>query len=129
MPKIIEANLSAEGKKFAIVVSRFNDFITEKLLGGALDALKRSGGNEDQITVVRVPGAFEIPLTAKRIAASGDDRIHISSAGIADAAFEAAGPPDILAPRRTRRGAGRPDRDRESRIASHISNSEGCLTA
>ena len=69
MPNIIEANLIAEGKKFAIVVSRFNDFITEKLLSGALDALTRSGANENDIAVARVPGAFEIPLIAKKLAA------------------------------------------------------------
>ena len=69
MPKIHEANLIAEGKKFALVVSRFNDFITEKLLSGALDALVRSGANDDDIEVVKVPGAFEIPLAAKRLAA------------------------------------------------------------
>ena len=68
MPKIHEANLIAEGKKFALVVSRFNDFITEKLLSGALDALVRSGASSDDIEIVKVPGAFEIPLVAKRIA-------------------------------------------------------------
>ena len=71
MPKIIEANLIAEGKKFAIVVSRFNDFITDKLVGGALDALVRCGAGEDDIDVVKVPGAFEIPLIAKKMAARG----------------------------------------------------------
>lgn len=70
MPKIHEANLIAEGKKFALVVSRFNDFITEKLLSGALDALVRSGADADDIEVVKVPGAFEIPLVAKRVAAA-----------------------------------------------------------
>lgn len=69
MPKIHEANLIAEGKKFALVVSRFNDFITEKLLSGAMDALVRSGAAPDDIEVVKVPGAFEIPLVAKRVAA------------------------------------------------------------
>ena len=68
MPKIHEANLIAEGKKFALVVSRFNDFITEKLLSGALDALVRSGASSDDIEIVKVPGAFEIPLVAKRLA-------------------------------------------------------------
>ena len=70
MPKIHEANLIAEGKKFALVVSRFNDFITEKLLSGALDALVRSGAVSDDIEIVKVPGAFEIPLVAKRVAAT-----------------------------------------------------------
>jgi 6,7-dimethyl-8-ribityllumazine synthase len=68
MPKIVEANLIAEGKKFAIVVSRFNDFITERLVGGAVDALVRCGGKDDDIDIVKVPGAFEIPLIAKKMA-------------------------------------------------------------
>ena len=68
MPKFHEAKLIAEGKRFALVVSRFNDFITEKLLSGALDALVRSGANEKEIEVVKVPGAFEIPLVALRMA-------------------------------------------------------------
>jgi len=72
MPKIIEANLVAEGKKFAIVVSRFNDFITDRLVGGAVDALVRSGTKDEDIDVIKVPGAFEIPLIAKKI--SGQDR-------------------------------------------------------
>ena len=69
MPKIIEANLIAEGKKFAIVVSRFNDFITDRLVGGAVDALVRSGAKDADIEVIKVPGAFEIPLIAKKVAA------------------------------------------------------------
>ena len=69
MPNFIEANLIAEGKKFAIVVSRFNDFITTKLVDGALDALHRSGAATDNIDIVKVPGAFEIPLVAKKLAA------------------------------------------------------------
>jgi 6,7-dimethyl-8-ribityllumazine synthase len=68
MPKFYDAKLIAEGKKFALIVSRFNDFITDKLLGGALDALIRSGASDGDIEVVRVPGAFEIPLVAKKIA-------------------------------------------------------------
>jgi 6,7-dimethyl-8-ribityllumazine synthase len=71
MPKILEANLLAEGKKFGIVVSRFNDFITEKLVAGALDALLRCGAADGDIEVARVPGAFEIPLLAKKMAGSG----------------------------------------------------------
>jgi 6,7-dimethyl-8-ribityllumazine synthase len=68
---IIEGNLYAKGKKFAIVISRFNDFIGQSLLGGAVDTLKRTGGvNDDDITVVYVPGAVELPIAAKRIAAS-----------------------------------------------------------
>lgn len=68
MPKIIEANLLAEGKKFSIVASRFNDFITDRLISGAVDALLRSGANDKDIEIVKVPGAFEIPLVAKKIA-------------------------------------------------------------
>ena len=68
MAKTLEAHLNAEGKKFAMVVSRFNDFITDKLLSGALDALIRSGANDNDIQIVKVPGAFEIPLVAKKMA-------------------------------------------------------------
>ncbi|MBF0223992.1 MAG: 6,7-dimethyl-8-ribityllumazine synthase [Desulfobacterales bacterium] len=68
MTTTFEGNLIAEGKKFSIIVSRFNDFITERLLGGALDALKRSGAKEENISIARVPGAYEIPLIAKKIA-------------------------------------------------------------
>ncbi|NLD38474.1 MAG: 6,7-dimethyl-8-ribityllumazine synthase [Desulfatiglans sp.] len=71
MPKTVEGIISAEGYRFAIVVSRFNDFISSKLVEGALDALKRHGANEDNITLVRVPGAFEIPIAAKRLATKG----------------------------------------------------------
>ncbi len=68
--RVIEGDLRGEGRKFAIVVGRFNSFITLKLLDGALDGLKRHGVSSDDITVVEVPGAFEIPLVAKRLAAS-----------------------------------------------------------
>ena len=68
MPKIIEAKLLAEGKKFSLVVSRFNDFISDRLLEGALDALLRSGAKDEDIDIVKVPGAFEIPLMAKKMA-------------------------------------------------------------
>ena len=71
MPKIIEGKLDARGIKIGIVVSRFNNFITEKLLDGALEGLKTHGGEENDVTVIRVPGAFEIPLLAERMAASG----------------------------------------------------------
>ncbi len=70
MANMIEGNLKADGKKFAIVVARFNSFISEKLLEGALDSLIRSGAADDDIDVVRVPGAFEIPLIAKKMAGS-----------------------------------------------------------
>ncbi|MFH1090957.1 MAG: 6,7-dimethyl-8-ribityllumazine synthase [Pseudomonadota bacterium] len=72
MPKFFEGRLNAAGIKFALVVTRFNDFITEKLLAGALDALIRSGADDDDLLVLRVPGAFEIPLTAKKVAQSGE---------------------------------------------------------
>ncbi len=70
MPQIIEASLRADGKKYGIIAARFNDFITERLVGGAIDALKRSGAADEDITLVKVPGAFEIPLVAKAMAAS-----------------------------------------------------------
>ncbi|HYA01793.1 MAG TPA: 6,7-dimethyl-8-ribityllumazine synthase [Syntrophobacteria bacterium] len=68
MPKIVEGNLQAKGLRFAVIVSRFNDFISERLLGGAIDALMRSGALEADIQVVKVPGAWEIPLAAKKLA-------------------------------------------------------------
>ena len=68
MPKIFEGNLDAEGLKFGIILSRFNDFIGEKLVGGAVDALLRHGAKEADIAIFKVPGSFEIPLTAKRLA-------------------------------------------------------------
>ena len=71
MANVIEGKLDARGMKLGIVVSRFNNFITEKLLAGALDGVKSHGGEEENVTVVRVPGAFEIPLVAERMAASG----------------------------------------------------------
>lgn len=70
MANIIEGHLKADGKKFGIIVSRFNSFISEKLLEGALDSLVRSGAADGDIDVVRVPGAFEIPIIAKKLAAS-----------------------------------------------------------
>lgn len=71
MPRIIEGNLSAKGLKVAIVVGRFNDFISERLLEGALDTLLRSGAADSDIDVVKVPGAFEIPVAAKSLAKGG----------------------------------------------------------
>ncbi len=64
----LEGKLTAKGLKFGIVLSRFNNFVAERLLEGALDALRRSGAEEEDITVVRVPGSFEIPLVAKKLA-------------------------------------------------------------
>ncbi len=66
--KIIEGELQAKGLKFGIVISRFNDFITSKLLDGAKDALLRHGAKEEDIDVVKVPGSFEIPMVAKKMA-------------------------------------------------------------
>ncbi|HIJ20030.1 MAG TPA: 6,7-dimethyl-8-ribityllumazine synthase [Deltaproteobacteria bacterium] len=71
MPNVLEGDLSAEGLRFAIIVSRFNDFIGARLLDGAIDALIRHGADDEQIVVVRVPGAFEIPLAAKKLLQSG----------------------------------------------------------
>ena len=71
MANIIEGNITAEGLRFAIVASRFNEFITSKLLEGALDMLRRHGAAEDAVDVVWVPGAFEIPLAAKKLASCG----------------------------------------------------------
>ena len=71
MPKIIEAGLQAKGKKFGIIASRFNDFITARLIDGALDALIRSGAEDKDITLLKVPGAFEIPLAAQKMAKQG----------------------------------------------------------
>jgi 6,7-dimethyl-8-ribityllumazine synthase len=68
----VEGDLNAEGMRFAIVVSRWNSFITERLLQGALDALRRSGCRNDDITVVRVPGSFEIPSQSRTLAATGN---------------------------------------------------------
>jgi 6,7-dimethyl-8-ribityllumazine synthase len=67
----VEGSLNAEGRKFAIVVSRFNSFITDRLLDGALLALRQAGASKDDVTVVRVPGAFEIPSASRRLAESG----------------------------------------------------------
>jgi 6,7-dimethyl-8-ribityllumazine synthase len=69
--KTFEGKLIAEGLRFGIVVARFNEFIGGKLLSGALDAIKRHGGSDDNNSVAWVPGAFEIPLVAKRMAHSG----------------------------------------------------------
>lgn len=72
MAHVIEGKLLGKGKKVAIVASRFNDFITARLMEGALDALNRHGVADKDITIYRVPGAFEIPSAAKRLAALAD---------------------------------------------------------
>ncbi len=69
--KIIEGELQAKGLKFGIVISRFNEFITGKLLDGAHDALVRHGAREEDISVVKVPGSFEIPIVARKMALKG----------------------------------------------------------
>ncbi len=71
MPQIFEGKLSAKGFRFALVVSRFNEFITSKLLEGALDALYRHGAEEAALEIYKVPGSFELPYAAKKLAASG----------------------------------------------------------
>lgn len=68
MPKVLEGTLKADGMRFGVVVGRFNEFIGGKLVEGAMDCLRRHGGSEDNVTIAWVPGAFEIPLTAKRMA-------------------------------------------------------------
>ena len=71
MPNFYEGHLLGQGLKFAVVAGRFNEFITNRLLGGALDALNRHGVADQDIDVAWVPGAFEIPLAARRMALSG----------------------------------------------------------
>ena len=72
MPREIQGHLTVDGQRFAVVVSRFNEFITSKLLSGAIDALKRHGATDDNITAVYVPGAFELPIVTKKLADSGE---------------------------------------------------------
>jgi len=69
--KTIEGKFEAQGLSFAIVASRFNDFIVDKLVGGAADYLVRNGAAKENLTLIRIPGAFEMPLVAKKLAASG----------------------------------------------------------
>ncbi len=71
MPTIVEGKLSSQGLRIALVTSRFNSFVTDRLVEGAVDAVVRTGGDPDEIRVYKVPGAFEVPLVAKRIATSG----------------------------------------------------------
>jgi len=68
VPHTVEGKLRADGFKFAIVASRFNDFVVSRLLGGATDTLQRLGANPDHITIYRVPGSWELPLTVKKVA-------------------------------------------------------------
>ena len=70
MPIIHEGNLNAQNQRIAIIVTRFNSFITDRLLDGALDTIKRHGGDLERVEIYKVPGCFEIPVTADKIAAS-----------------------------------------------------------
>jgi len=72
MPKVLEGKLLAEDERAAIVVSRFNDLVTERLLAGAIETLRRHGLSDDRVTVVHVPGSFELPLVASKLAHSGN---------------------------------------------------------
>ena len=69
--KTVEGMLDAKGLKFALVASRFNDFIVDKLVGGAVDYLVRHGAAREDLTIIRIPGAFEMPLVASKVASSG----------------------------------------------------------
>jgi 6,7-dimethyl-8-ribityllumazine synthase len=71
MSKVYEGNLTGKGRKFGIVISRFNEFVSGRLLEGAMDCLRRHGTKDDDITVAWVPGAFDIPAVAKRMGGSG----------------------------------------------------------
>jgi 6,7-dimethyl-8-ribityllumazine synthase len=71
MAKVFEGRISAEGLRFGVIVSRFNDFISSKLVEGALDALRRHGARDEMISLVKVPGSFEIPVAARKMADSG----------------------------------------------------------
>lgn len=69
---VIQGNLTAAGFRFAVIAARWNDFLTARLIEGALDTIERLGGSQDSVTVYRVPGSFEIPQAAKKIATVGD---------------------------------------------------------
>jgi 6,7-dimethyl-8-ribityllumazine synthase len=71
MPNVIAGDLKADGIRFALVVARFNSFVTDRLLEGAVDTLKRHGASEADLSVIQVPGAWELPLALKAVAASG----------------------------------------------------------
>lgn len=72
MPKVVEGNLVAEGKRFAIVAARWNEIFAEKLVGGAVDTLVRHGADDEDITVFRCPGSYELPQVAARVAEGGE---------------------------------------------------------
>lgn len=72
MPRTIQGKLSADGLRVAILAARWNDFVVSRLINGAVDAFERLGGQSDAITIVRVPGSFELPMAARRAAMSGD---------------------------------------------------------
>jgi len=72
MPSTVEGFLSSQGLKIALVAGRFNSFITDRLVEGAIDAIVRTGGSQDEVKVFKAPGAFEIPLVAKKVALSGN---------------------------------------------------------
>jgi 6,7-dimethyl-8-ribityllumazine synthase len=72
MPRTIEGDLVAEGLTLAIICSRWNHFIADRLLEGALDTFRRHGGDTDNVTIIKVPGSFEIPMAAEKVASSGD---------------------------------------------------------
>ena len=88
--KEINGKLSAEGMKIALVVSRFNSFLTEQLVKGAVDAFVRLGGDEANLTLVRVPGAYEIPLAASKLAVKGVDAVVALGAVVQGATAHAA---------------------------------------
>jgi 6,7-dimethyl-8-ribityllumazine synthase len=69
--KTIQGQLNAEGLRIAIVASRWNDFVVSRLISGAVDAVERLGGSDDAVTIIRVPGSFELPMAARRAASSG----------------------------------------------------------
>jgi 6,7-dimethyl-8-ribityllumazine synthase len=71
MPSFVEGKLTSQGLRIALVASRFNSFITDRLVEGAIDAVARTGGDPDAVRIYKVPGAFEIPLVAKKLATSG----------------------------------------------------------
>jgi 6,7-dimethyl-8-ribityllumazine synthase len=71
MANVYEGTISGDGKKIGVIVSRFNDFISDRLLGGTLDALVRHGTKDEDIDIIKVPGSFEIPLMAKKMAEKG----------------------------------------------------------